>query len=47
MKQYLPLPEILTAINGTEAGEALYNNKSGEVCGFVCQENSAFTDDTT
>lgn len=44
MKQYLPLPEILTAVNGTEAGEALYNNKSGEVCGFVCQENSVFTD---
>lgn len=35
MKQYLPLPEILTAINGTE---------TGEVYCFVCQENRAFTD---
>lgn len=44
MKKYISVTEILTAINGTEAGEALYNNKSGELCGFVCSENNVFTD---
>jgi len=44
MKAIISVPEILTAINGTEAGEALYNNKGGELCGFVCSENNVFTD---
>lgn len=44
MKKFISLLEILTALNGTDSGEALYNNKSGELCGFVCNENNVFTE---